>query len=66
MYYPRPLPDTRYYRETYGYEEGSCPVAATISYTSIAFPVGPHVSEDDVKTIVSTTRRVLEEAGVRA
>ena len=66
VYYPRPLPDTRYYRETYGYEEGSCPVAATISYTSIAFPVAPHVSEDDVETIVATTRRVLEEASVRA
>jgi perosamine synthetase len=65
VYYPKPLPDTRFYSETYGYELGSCPVAATISYGSIAFPVGPHVEDADVETIVGTVKRVLSEVAVR-
>ena len=59
VYYPKPLPDTRFYRETYGYAAGSHPEAATISYGSIAFPVGPHLEEGDVETIVEAVKRVL-------
>jgi perosamine synthetase len=62
VYYPKPLSDTRFYRETYGYQAGSHPVAATISYGSIAFPVGPHIEEADVDAIVEAVQRVL--AGV--
>jgi dTDP-4-amino-4,6-dideoxygalactose transaminase len=65
VYYPKPLPDTHFYRETYGYELGSCPVAATISYGSIAFPVAPHVEDADVEKIVETVKRVLSEVAVR-
>ena len=53
VYYPKSISDTLYYRQKYGYQEGSCPVATQISSTSIAFPVGPHVAEDDVPRIVS-------------
>lgn len=65
VYYPKPLSDTRFYRETYGAEAGSHPVAATISYGSIAFPVGPHIEEGDVETIVETVKRVLAQVTVR-
>ena len=65
VYYPKPLPDTRFYRETYGYEAGSHPEAATISYGSIAFPVGPHLEQGDVETIVDAVKRVLSEVTVR-
>jgi perosamine synthetase len=65
VYYPKPLSDTRFYRETYGYEAGSHPVAATISYGSIAFPVGPHIEEGDVETIVDAVKRALAEVTVR-
>lgn len=65
VYYPKPLPDTRFYRETYGVDPGSYPVAARISYGSIAFPVGPHIEEGDVNTIVETVKRVVSKAGVR-
>jgi perosamine synthetase len=66
VYYPRSLPDTRYYRETYGYPHGSCPVATRISSDSIAFPVGPHVEEGDIDRMTETFRTVLEEVAVRA
>jgi len=65
VYYPKPLSDTRFYRETYGADAGSHPVAATISYGSIAFPVGPHLEEGDVDQIVEATERVLAEVTVR-
>jgi dTDP-4-amino-4,6-dideoxygalactose transaminase len=65
VYYPKPLSETRFYRETYGYDQGSHPVAATISYGSIAFPVGPHIEEGDVETIVDTVKQVLAQVTVR-
>jgi len=59
VYYPKALPDTRYYRERYGYQHGSCPVATRISETSIALPVAPHVSESDAERIVTTVKETL-------
>jgi perosamine synthetase len=66
VYYPKALPDTRYYRATYGYPERSCPVATQISTCSIALPVGPHVEEGDVETMVDAVRNVVEEMSIRA
>jgi dTDP-4-amino-4,6-dideoxygalactose transaminase len=54
VYYPKSLPDTAYYAERYGHPAGSCPVATRISGESIAFPVGPHVSEADTERIIET------------
>lgn len=64
VYYPKPLPYTRFYSKTYGYEAGSYPVAARISYGSIAFPVGPHIEEGDVETIIDAVKRVLSKVTV--
>lgn len=61
IYYPKPLPETTYYRGKYGYRTGQFPVAAWISSSSIALPVGPHVDERDVEQIVEGVRHVLEE-----
>jgi dTDP-4-amino-4,6-dideoxygalactose transaminase len=66
VYYPKSLPDTQYYRATYGYPERSCPVATQISTCSIALPVGPHVEEGDVETMVDAVRNVVEEMSIRA
>ena len=66
VYYPKSLPDTQYYRATYGYPERSCPVATQISTCSIALPVGPHVEEGDVETMIDAVRNVVEEMRVRA
>lgn len=64
VYYPKPLPETRFYGETYGHQAGSHPVAARISYGSIAFPVGPHIEEGDVETIVEGVKRVVSKVAV--
>ena len=65
VYYPKALPDTRYYSETYGLGQGSCPVATSISSGSIAFPVGPHVQEDDVELMIESVKQAIEEVAVR-
>lgn len=61
VYYPRAVPHFTYYQEKYGYSDKSFPVAAQISYSSIAFPVGPHVSRDDVEYMA----RILKDAIVK-
>jgi dTDP-4-amino-4,6-dideoxygalactose transaminase len=58
VYYPRPVPHFTYYREKYGYRDDGFPVAARISASSIALPVGPHLNGDDMKRIAE----ILKEA----
>lgn len=48
VYYPHPVPRLQYYREKYGYTEGQCPNAATISDEGIALPIGPHLDSSDI------------------
>lgn len=59
VYYPKSLPDTQYYRETYGYEERSCPEASRISTRSIAFPVAPHLEPGDIEHMIEQVRDVM-------
>lgn len=59
VYYPKSLPDTAYYSRKYGYAPGSCPEATRISTRSIAFPVGPHVTEVDVEQMIETVSDIL-------
>jgi dTDP-4-amino-4,6-dideoxygalactose transaminase len=59
VYYPKSLPDTAYYSGKYGYAQGSCPIATRISTRSIAFPVGPHVTDADVDQILETITAIL-------
>ena len=61
VYYPQPVPRMAYYRQKYGYRPGSYPNAEEISDCSIALPVGPHLTADDVDTIAGTFARTLEE-----
>ncbi len=48
VYYPHPVPRLQYYSSKYGYKQGDYPNAEEISDSSIALPVGPHISDDDV------------------
>ena len=59
VYYPKALPDLAYYAEKYGYERGSCPNASRISDASIAFPVAPHISDEDVDYMIEVVREEL-------
>jgi dTDP-4-amino-4,6-dideoxygalactose transaminase len=62
VYYPRPVPHFSWYRDTYGYNLEMFPNAATISYGSIALPVGPHLDEEDMHYIVMAMKTAICEA----
>jgi dTDP-4-amino-4,6-dideoxygalactose transaminase len=61
VYYPKPVPHMAYYSDKYGYGEDSFPVAASISYGSIALPVGPHLTVEDMGYIVEAIKRAIRE-----
>jgi dTDP-4-amino-4,6-dideoxygalactose transaminase len=61
IYYPHPVPRLSYYKNKYGYEEGSYPNAAAISDGSIALPVGPHITAPDVEYIAETFKQTIKE-----
>ncbi|MBN8568404.1 MAG: DegT/DnrJ/EryC1/StrS family aminotransferase [Ignavibacteria bacterium] len=51
VYYPQPVPRMTYYKKKYGYNAVSFKNAAILSDHTIALPVGPHLSEENMKTI---------------
>lgn len=51
VYYPQAVPCFSYYREKYGYHPEDFPVAHSISQSTIAFPVGPHLNLEDMEYI---------------
>ena len=61
VYYPRPVPHLEYYKDKYGYDDTSFPVAARISGNSIALPVGPHINNEDVDYMVATIKDAILE-----
>ncbi len=61
IYYPQPVPRMKYYREKYGYRPEDYPNAAAISDGSIALPVGPHVSSDDIEFIARSLEKTIKE-----
>jgi dTDP-4-amino-4,6-dideoxygalactose transaminase len=56
IYYPAPVPAMTYYRERYGYDARRFPWAAALSTRSIALPVGPHLTDDDLAYLRDTVR----------
>ena len=61
IYYPHPVPRMSYYRRKYGFQAEDYPNAAAISDQSIALPVGPHVTPDDIEYIAESLKQVIEE-----
>lgn len=61
VYYPKPVPHLSYYKTQYGYSEDSYPVAAWISGSSIALPVGPHLSIEDMEYIVKSIQNAIQK-----
>jgi len=61
VYYPQPVPRMTYYREKYGYDERQFPHATEISDRSIALPVGPHLSDEDVEYVAATFVQTIKE-----
>jgi dTDP-4-amino-4,6-dideoxygalactose transaminase len=54
----------RHYRETYGYEPGSYPVAESIADRTISLPLSPVLSDDQVERVVQAVRAVLTPAAM--
>lgn len=61
VHYPGPVPQTTYYRERFGHRPDDHPVANWISNCSIALPVGPHLDEGHMQTIVNAVKDVISE-----
>ena len=61
IYYPHPVPRMTYYKSKYGYEAAKYPNATAISDRSIALPVGPHVTDDDVEHIGVSLKKAITE-----
>lgn len=61
VYYPHPVPRMTYYRDKYGFELQDYPNAIAISDQTIAFPVGPHVTQSDVEYIAETFKQIIRE-----
>jgi perosamine synthetase len=61
VYYPRPVPHLKYYKDKFGYGDTSFPVASRISGNSIALPVGPHVDKEDIDYMVATIKGAIAE-----
>lgn len=59
VYYPVPLPLSKYYRTKYGGEAHQFPNALTISTCSIALPVGPHLDVADMSTIANELKAAI-------
>ena len=60
VYYPHPVPRLTYYAQTFGWRDGSFPNAERIADASIALPVGPHLTGDDMRYIAQSLRSVVE------
>jgi dTDP-4-amino-4,6-dideoxygalactose transaminase len=48
-----------FYRERYGYREGSLPVAEEVCSRIVSLPLFPSLSDDDVADVVAAVRRVV-------
>jgi len=59
VYYPIPLPLSKFYSQKYGYSTDQFPNAHRISSSSIALPVGPHLTPADMDTIATTIDDIL-------
>jgi len=59
IYYPGPIPNFKYYKEKYNLKKNDYPNALDISNSSIAFPVGPHLSTEDIIYISEKMKKCI-------
>ena len=58
VYYPQPVPRMAFYQQKYGYDAARFAGAVSISDGTVALPVAPHVSSEDVAYIADVVARV--------
>lgn len=61
VYYPHPVPLLSYYQRKYGGSERDFPIASRISAESVALPVGPQVSAEDIGYLVAAIKQTILE-----
>jgi len=61
VYYPGPVPHLSYYKNKYNLGDVRFVNAEKISKNSLAFPVGPHLSGEDMEYIGSALKVVLSK-----
>jgi dTDP-4-amino-4,6-dideoxygalactose transaminase len=59
IYYPKPLHLHHHFAKL-GYKKGDFPVSEMFASRVLSLPVGPHVSESDIKSIISTIKILCE------
>jgi perosamine synthetase len=57
IYYPKPLHLHRHFAKL-GYKDGDFPVSEEYAKRVLSLPVGPHVNESDMRTIISTVKKI--------
>jgi len=60
VHYPQPVPRMTYYQKKYGYDASKFTGAESISDGTLALPVAPHLSADDVQYIARVVARVAK------
>jgi perosamine synthetase len=60
IYYPHPLPRLQYYSQKYKYDPSKYPNALEFSDGCLAFPIAPHLNEDDMVSISKTLQELLK------
>jgi dTDP-4-amino-4,6-dideoxygalactose transaminase len=65
VYYPRPVPLLSYYRQKYGHAAAEFPVATRLSESSIALPVGPHLTCEDMGYVAQTLKDAIASVSNR-
>ena len=58
IYYPQPVPRMTFYQKKYGYDPAQFRGAESISDGTVALPVAPHLSAEDVDYIARVVARV--------
>jgi perosamine synthetase len=58
VYYPHPVPRLTYYAEKYGYSSQKFKNSESISDSSIAFSIGPHLGEVELEQVVSALQAI--------
>lgn len=61
IYYPTPIPLMSWYADREGFSRSDFPVASWISESTIALPVGPHLSVDDMRFIARAVRETVDQ-----
>ena len=59
IYYPHPIPRLKYYANKYGYAPIRYPEAIRIADTTIALPIGPHVTEEMMSYMIECLKEIL-------